>query len=86
MAHGQSRFDRLGSALHVLLHQQLAGYALEQLMRHCSAAATQLADYYATDGADPIGLARTWMLRQDLRGFILLGDPAARLRVSGERG
>jgi len=32
---------------------------------------------------EPRLLARTWMLRQDLRGFILLGDPAARLRLSG---
>jgi hypothetical protein len=27
----------------------------------------------------PIGRAQLWMLRNDLRGYILLGDPAARL-------
>jgi hypothetical protein len=31
------------------------------------------------DPTDAIGRAQLWMLRNDLRGYILLGEPVARL-------
>ena len=31
------------------------------------------------DPTDPVELSHRWMLRNDLRGYVLLGDPAARL-------
>ena len=88
---GQSRFDRLFSTIQLVLGAQLAGFAFEQLTRNCVVASDQLAQLYlqrsehARGMAPPVEprlLARTWMLRQDLRGFVLLGDPAARLRLA----
>ncbi|MEZ4428263.1 MAG: hypothetical protein R3A51_11310 [Nannocystaceae bacterium] len=32
------------------------------------------------DPVDPSRLGRLWMTRNDLRGYVLLGDPAARAR------
>jgi hypothetical protein len=87
---GQSRFDRLFSTIQLVLGAQLAGFAFEQLTRNCVIASDQLAQLYLQRSehdrgmappVEPRLLARTWMLRQDLRGFVLLGDPAARLRV-----
>lgn len=89
-AEAQSRFDRLFSTIQVILQAQLAGFAFEQLVRNCVIASDQLAQLYLqraehdrglAPAVEPRLLARTWMLRQDLRGFILLGDPASRLRV-----
>lgn len=90
-AEAQSRFDRLFSTIQVVLQAQLAGFAFEQLVRNCVIASDQLAQLYLQRSeherglappVEPRLLARTWMLRQDLRGFVLLGDPAARLRVA----
>lgn len=89
-AEGQSRFDRLYATVQLILQAQLAGFAFEQLTRNCVIAGDQLAQLYlqrsehargVAPAVEPRLLARTWMLRQDLRGFILLGDPAARLTL-----
>lgn len=92
---GQSRFDRLFSTLDMLLQEHVAGLAIEQLVRNCVIASDQLTELYLQRAehqrgrAPPVAprlLASTWMLRQDLRGFVMLGDPAARIRLSGTGG
>jgi hypothetical protein len=35
--------------------------------------------YGTPDPTDPVKQGNLWMLRNDLRGYVLLGDPAARL-------
>ena len=43
---------------------------------------TELSTLDETDNADPLRRAQLWMLRQDLAGFIVLGDPAARVAAA----
>jgi len=88
----QSRFDRLFFAMRVLLHGRIAGLALEQIAHTYLFVSDQLGELYAQYKARNYGpdvdsrdLARMWMLRQDLRNYILLGDPAARLTLTERR-
>ena len=55
------------------------GVAFDKLFRWFASINTDLATLDDSDGADPLRRARMWMLRQDLAGFMLLGDPAARV-------
>lgn len=86
-----SRASRVFSTLRTLLEGGRAGVALDALMRtyrdtnddltsshqrQRAAAAREL-----PDPEDPRQLGRLWMQRNDLRGYVLLGDPAARLAV-----
>ncbi|MCP3142238.1 hypothetical protein [Pyxidicoccus xibeiensis] len=85
----QSRASRIASVLEVLSKGSRAGVALDTLMRVYRDANDDLAaDAHvrrqaeldgAPDPVDPREHAYRWMLRNDLRGYILLGDPAARL-------
>ncbi|MBZ4417443.1 hypothetical protein [Myxococcus sp. RHSTA-1-4] len=85
----QSRASRVASVLKVLANGGRAGVALGTLMRESLHATEDLmADYDLRrraeldgqpDPIEPKGHALRWMLRNDLRGYILLGDPAARL-------
>jgi hypothetical protein len=87
----QSRASRIASVLEVLANGSRAGVALDALMDFSRAAAEDLmADYHVRrqaelngtkDPIEPKGHAYRWMLRNDLRGYILLGDPAARLSL-----
>jgi hypothetical protein len=88
---GQSRFSRFFGMVKVLMQQHLAGFAMEQIVKNCVIASDQLAQMYLqrreherglVPPVNPSLLARTWMLRQDLRNFVLLGDPAVRLRIN----
>ena len=88
---GRSRFSRYYTAVKVLMQQHLAGFAMEQLTRSCSTSASELAELHLRrrehergrgPAVDAQLLARTWMARQDLRNFVLLGDPAVRLRLA----
>lgn len=86
-----SRASRIVSALEVLANGSRAGVALDTLMRHYREVNDGLmADYQARqealtfgqpDPVEPRSHGWNWMLRNDLRGYILLGDPAARLTL-----
>jgi hypothetical protein len=85
----ESRKSRVLSSLDVLVRGSRAGVALEALVRFyretndALMASYQLeADARAQgrpDPTHPAERAHLWMLRNDLRGYVLLGDPAARL-------
>lgn len=85
----ESRKGRILSSLQVMLRGGRAGLALEALARFyretndALMAGYQLAaDARAAnrpDPGDPVERGHLWMLRNDLRGYILLGDPAVRL-------
>lgn len=85
----RSRASRFLSALQVLSQGSRAGVALEALMSaYRDVNDTLLEGYRARQDAqlygvpDPVDPKRQgyqWMLRNDLRGYLLLGDPAARL-------
>lgn len=81
--------SRILSVLDTWLRRSRAGVALDALMRFYREANDALmADYQAredalvdnlSDPTDALERAQHWMLRNDLRGYVLLGDPAARL-------
>jgi hypothetical protein len=87
----QSRASRIVSALEVLANGSRAGVALDALMSfYRDVNDSLMADYQLrqdalTEGrSDPVDPERhgyRWMLRNDLRGYILLGDPAARISL-----
>lgn len=84
-----SRASRILSVLEVLANGSRAGVALAALMRAYQAVSESLmAGYQAREDAllygtpdptDPVRHGSLWLLRNDLRGYLLLGDPAARL-------
>lgn len=81
---------RFVSALRSALRGDRLGIACRELLRALGQTQTELAALYmqaALTGisSDHAALARRghlWMLRQDLMGYVLLGDPAARLPVA----
>jgi hypothetical protein len=87
----KGRASRILSTLEVLANGSRAGVAHSELMSSYREVNNDLtADYQAQEEArlygtpDPVDPARQglrWMLRNDLRGYLLLGDPAARLAV-----
>jgi Helix-turn-helix domain len=84
-----SYWRRIFSVIAELVDGSRAGVALDALMRFYRDATTDLHHRYQDqsdarawnrpDPTDPTELAHLWMLSHDLRGYILLGDPAARL-------
>lgn len=88
---GMSRASRFTDLLRAAAQGRRFGTALRQLSAHFGLANLALTmDYDREEQAsalgtawtpDPIRRARLWMQRQDLGGFVLLGDPAARLAV-----
>jgi hypothetical protein len=86
-----SRASHILSALKVLANGSRAGVALASLMDAYQTVNDRLtADYQAREDAalydtrdptDPVQHGMLWMLRNDLRGYLLLGDPAARMAV-----
>jgi hypothetical protein len=88
----ESRSLRIHSALEVMVRGSRAGVALEALMRFYRETNDELMISYereenarAEGRADPTDRKKhghLWMLRNDLRGYILLGDPAARLPLA----
>jgi hypothetical protein len=85
----ESRKSRFLEPLKLLVGGDRVGVALDRLMvsyREANDALTR--SYQAQKDAEAAGSpappataerARLWMLRNDLRGYVLLGDPAARL-------
>jgi len=85
----RSRASRIAGALEVLANGSRAGVALDALMRAYREVNDGLMAEYQErqdarlegrpDPVDPVEHATRWMERNDLRGYVLLGDPAARL-------
>jgi hypothetical protein len=88
----ESRTSRLLSPLEKLVSGSRAGVALGTLMLEYGKVNDELmCDHQLEEDAlndglpspvDPAGRAYRWMLRNDLRGYVLLGDPAARLPLA----
>jgi hypothetical protein len=91
----QSRASRIASTLEVMANGSRAGVALDALMRfYRDVNDSLMADYQARqdslvsgspDPVDPRSHGYKWMLRNDLRGYLLLGDPAVRLPLRAPR-
>lgn len=87
-----SRASRIFSIVRTLLTGGRAGVALDALMRTYRDTNDDLMSRYQRqseaaarrqpDPEDPQQLGRLWLQRNDLRGYILLGDPAVRLAVA----
>jgi hypothetical protein len=89
------RPGRIVGVLQALLNRHRAGVAMRKLMRFFAEVNTELTalqDAQARAGSglfDDRELARRghlWMLRQDLAGYVLLGDPAVRLPITDDHG
>ncbi|REG23534.1 hypothetical protein ATI61_1162 [Archangium gephyra] len=88
-AASRGRASRITGALEVLANGSRAGVALDALMRAYREVNDGLMTEYQErqdarlegrpDPVDPVEHAARWMERNDLRGYVLLGDPAARL-------
>ncbi|WP_437755148.1 hypothetical protein [Sorangium sp. So ce1389] len=86
---GGSRAGRFQDLVRALADGGRAGAASYELLRFWSGADAHLSMLYGDDDrpkdeAKRALKARLWMLRNDLRGYVLLGDPAARLAVAPE--
>ncbi len=89
----KSRSARMMSALKAWVQGARAGIALDALLRFYRETNDALTVSYQAqadarvwqrpDPTDPIERSHLWMLRNDLRGYVLLGDPAARLPQAG---
>jgi hypothetical protein len=87
----RSRASRMFSALRSVLAGSRVGVGLDALMSAYRENNDDLTARYQLqrdaqvrgepDPVDPRRLGRLWMQRNDLRGYILLGDPAARLAI-----
>lgn len=85
----ESRKSRILAPLEKLVTGHRAGVALGLLMREYAEINDDLMREYQLEKevlaskrpspVDPAEQAHRWMLRNDLRGYVLLGDPAARL-------
>lgn len=86
---GRGTPSRFLELLKALADGSRAGMALGTLMRSVNETSIALAMLYDREQEerlnqrrstiDPVARAHLWMLRQDLAGYILLGDPAVRL-------
>jgi hypothetical protein len=89
---GRNRPSRFEGLLRSLVEGSRAGVGLSTLHRALNGANTELTILYDDEEfarqvgraslVDSVQRAHLWMLRQDLSGYILLGDPAARLPLS----
>jgi len=79
----RSRASRFSQVLELLATGSRAGIAVRKLANAATLVEEQLLNLYKDmakgQQVDPVRLAHYWMLHQDLRSFVLLGDPAARL-------
>lgn len=91
---GSSRASRFSDALRAAAQGRRLGSAFHKLYAHFGLSNLALSvDYGREEEAralqlpwepNPARRARLWMQRQDLGGFVLLGDPAARLSRAAE--
>jgi hypothetical protein len=81
-----ARPARFIAILRSLLRGDRVGPAFRELTRFFEQANTELTSLYDRQAQgsvlDSARLAHLWMLRQDLAGYVLLGDPAARLPLA----
>jgi hypothetical protein len=92
---GRDTSSNFFGLLHTLAQGRRAGVALSTLLRFLNETSIELATLYNHEAAelragrpspvDPVARAWLWMLRQDLAGYILLGDPAVRLPLASAR-
>lgn len=86
------RPGRVVGVIQALLNRHRAGVAVRKLMQWFAEVNTELTameDATTRGGAPsdrraPIRRGELWMLRQDLAGYVLLGDPAVRLPIRGD--
>jgi hypothetical protein len=88
----RNRPSRFQGLLRTLLEGRRAGVGLSALLRFFNEANTELTTLYDHEesarlagrdsSVDSAERAHLWMLRQDLFGYILLGDPAVRLPLT----
>lgn len=90
-APSRRRAARHAAAVEPLLRGRRAGVALDVLMRGFRDANNELARLSQEEvraggkaPSDPAARAHLFMLRNDLKNFVLLGDPAVRLKVPVE--
>jgi len=91
----QSRASRFLSAVRAMVNGSRAGVALDALTRFYRETNDALMAGYQVEQAarvrgeadptDRMERGNLWMLRNDLRGYMLLGDPAARLPLRAEQ-
>lgn len=89
------RPGRIMGVIQALLNRHRAGVAVRKLMRFFAEVNTELTalqDEQARGGGHSITdherarRGHLWMLRQDLAGYVLLGDPAVRLPIADAGG
>jgi hypothetical protein len=90
-ATARSRPSRFMGLMRAMVAGRRAGVGLSALLRFFTEANVELTSLYDQEeqarvagGANPVNLAQRahlWMLRQDLAGYVLLGDPAVHLPV-----
>ncbi len=78
------RPGRFVDVLHGLLRHDRVGVAFRELVLHYGRTNTELTALVESGVDDPERRGHLWMLRNDLAGYVLLGDPAARLPLSPE--
>lgn len=78
------RPGRFVDVLHGLLRRDRVGVAFREILRHYGQTNTELTALVESGVEDPERCGHLWMLRNDLAGYVLLGDPAARLPLSPE--
>ena len=85
---GQTNDPQLGPfrrALWRLMHGQPVGLAVQEFNDKCATASVQLANLlekaYVGRPVDDAQLTATWAERNDAEGYIVIGDPAVRLRL-----
>jgi hypothetical protein len=92
---GRDTSSNFFGILQSLAEGRRAGVALSTLLRVLNETSAELAILYNHEAAelkagrpspvDAVARAWLWMLRQDLAGYILLGDPAVRLPLAPAR-
>ncbi|MRG92564.1 hypothetical protein [Polyangium spumosum] len=84
-----ARPARFLSVVRSLVRGDRVGISFRELVRFFEQANTELTSLYDLEAGggrrDEARLGHLWMLRQDLSGYILLGDPAVRLGVPRAR-
>lgn len=84
----RSRADRFTGVVNGVLKSNRIGTAFHDLYRFFSETNTELTTRYDADAPPSerdwiVERSRLWMLRNDLAGYLLLGDPAVRLPLAG---
>jgi hypothetical protein len=77
----QNRPTRFVQTLASVLRGDRVGVSFHELFRYFEQANTELTTLEDAEVDAPRRRAHLWMLRNDLAGYILLGDPAARLQL-----